>query len=100
MYLFQLSVMRPPNYTLLMIWLPVILLAFIVGYLKRENLHILYEPKYWAIAAMVCIYIGIVVPDTTHKCIILQLPSSDSWCMYAADLTLVMKHLGMMWIGG
>lgn len=52
--MFQLSVMRPPNYTLLMIWLPVILLAFIVGYLKRENLHILYDPKYWAIAAMVC----------------------------------------------
>ena len=56
-YLFQLSVMRPPNYTLLMIWLPVILLAFIVGYLKRENLHILYEPKYWAIAAMVCTHV-------------------------------------------
>ena len=46
--------MRPPNYMLLVIWLPVILLAFIVGYLKRENLYILYEPKYWAIAAMVC----------------------------------------------
>ena len=46
--------MRPPNYTLLMIWLPVILLAFIIGYLKRENLHAIYEPKYWAIASMVC----------------------------------------------
>ena len=45
--------MRPPNYTLLMIWLPVILFAFIVGYLKRENLHAIYEPRYWAIAAMV-----------------------------------------------
>jgi hypothetical protein len=54
-----LEVMRPPNYTLLMIWLPVILLAFIVGYLKRENLHILYEPKYWAIAAMAWIFVMI-----------------------------------------
>ena len=52
----QIGVMRPPNYTLLMIWLPVIVLAFIIGYLKRENLHMLYEPKYWAIAAMVGTY--------------------------------------------
>ncbi len=36
-----------------MIWIPVILLATIVGYLKRENLHILYNSRYWAIAAMV-----------------------------------------------
>ena len=50
---FQVVVTRPPNYTLLMIWLPVIGLAFIIGYLKRENLHILYVPKYWAMAAMV-----------------------------------------------
>lgn len=45
--------MRPPNYTLLMIWVPVLLLAVVVGYLKRENLHVLYETRYWAIAAMV-----------------------------------------------
>ena len=45
--------MRPPNYTLLMIWIPVLLLAVVVGYLKRENLHVLYETRYWAIAAMV-----------------------------------------------
>ena len=57
----QLNVMRPPNYTLLMIWLPVILLAFIVGYLKRENLHVIYESKYWAIAAMVCTTVGYIV---------------------------------------
>ena len=44
---------RPPNYTLLIIWLPAIAIAFVVGYLKRENLHVLYEPKYWAIAVMV-----------------------------------------------
>ena len=49
----QVSVVRPPNYTLLMIWIPVLVLALIVGYLKRENLHALYEPRYWAVAAMV-----------------------------------------------
>ena len=32
---------------------PVIVLASIIGYLKRENLHMLYNPRYWAIAAMV-----------------------------------------------
>jgi oligosaccharyltransferase complex subunit gamma len=52
-------VIRPPNYTLLMIWLPVILLAFIVGYLKRENLHIVYDSKYWAIAAMAWVFVMI-----------------------------------------
>ena len=52
----QVSVVRPPNYTLLMIWIPVLVLALIVGYLKRENLHALYEPRYWAVAAMVYIY--------------------------------------------
>ena len=49
----QINVMRPPNYTLLMIWIPVIVLASIIGYLKRENLHLLYNSRYWAIAAMV-----------------------------------------------
>ena len=49
----KISVMRPPNYTLLMIWIPVLLVAVIVGYMKRENLHVLYETRYWAIAAMV-----------------------------------------------
>ena len=49
----QISVMRPPNYTLLMIWIPVIVLASIIGYLKRENLHMLYNSRYWAVAAMV-----------------------------------------------
>ena len=52
----KISVMRPPNYTLLMIWIPVLLLAVIVGYLKRENLHVLYETRYWAIAAMVGVW--------------------------------------------
>lgn len=47
--------MRPPNYTLLMIWIPVILLASVVGYLKRENLYMLYDTRYWAVAAMVCV---------------------------------------------
>lgn len=45
--------MRPPNYTLLMIWIPVILLASVIGYLKRENLYMLYDTRYWAVAAMV-----------------------------------------------
>lgn len=49
----QITIMRPPNYTLLMIWVPVILLASIVGYLKRENLYMLYDTRYWAVAAMV-----------------------------------------------
>ena len=49
----KISVMRPPNYTLLMIWIPVLLFAVIVGYVKRENLHIIYEPRHWAILAMV-----------------------------------------------
>ena len=31
--------MRPPNYTLLMIWIPVLVIAVVVGYVKRENLH-------------------------------------------------------------
>lgn len=45
--------MRPPNYTLLMIWVPVILLGSVIGYMKRENLHILFNTNYWAAAAMV-----------------------------------------------
>ena len=45
--------MRPPNYTLLMIWVPVIVLGSIIGYMKRENLHMLFNTKYWAMAAMV-----------------------------------------------
>ncbi len=49
----QVAVMRPPNYTLLMIWVPVILLGSIIGYMKRENLHIFFNTKYWAAAAMV-----------------------------------------------
>ena len=51
----KISVMRPPNYTLLMIWIPVLLVAVVVGYIKRENLHVLYETRYWAIAAMVSV---------------------------------------------
>ena len=47
--------MRPPNYTLLMIWIPVLLVAVFVGYMKRENLHVLYETRYWAMAAMVSV---------------------------------------------
>ena len=50
----QISIMRPPNYTLLMIWIPVIILASVIGYMKRENLYMLYDTKYWAAAAMVC----------------------------------------------
>lgn len=50
--------MRPPNYTLLMIWIPVILLASVIGYLKRENLHMLYDTRYWAAAAMVRLIVG------------------------------------------
>lgn len=57
----QISVMRPPNYTLLMIWIPVILLASIIGYLKRENLYMLYDTKYWAAAAMVCVCVCVHV---------------------------------------
>lgn len=53
----QISVMRPPNYTLLMIWIPVIILATIVGYFKRENLHVLYNTRYWAVAAMAWVFI-------------------------------------------
>ena len=49
----QISIMRPPNYTLLMIWIPVIIIATVIGYLKRENLHMLYNTRYWAVAAMV-----------------------------------------------
>lgn len=36
-----------------MIWIPVILLASVIGYLKRENLYMLYDTRYWAVAAMV-----------------------------------------------
>ncbi len=52
--------MRPPNYTLLMIWVPVILLGSVIGYMKRENLHMLFNTRYWAMAAMVSIVVYIV----------------------------------------
>lgn len=55
----HVAVMRPPNYTLLMIWVPVIILGSIIGYMKRENLHILFNTKYWAMAAMVWVFVMI-----------------------------------------
>ncbi|XP_064404958.1 magnesium transporter protein 1-like [Halichondria panicea] len=55
----QIAIMRPPNYTLLMIWVPVILLGSVIGYMKRENLHILFNTKYWAAAAMVWVFVMI-----------------------------------------
>lgn len=54
-----ISILRPPNYTLLMIWIPVILLASVIGYMKRENLYMLYDTKYWAAAAMIWIFVMI-----------------------------------------
>lgn len=45
--------MRPPNFTVMLIWIPLLLLAAIIGYLKRENLHLLYDSRLWAAFAMV-----------------------------------------------
>lgn len=49
----KVTVVRPPNFTVMLIWIPLLILAAIVGYLKRENLHMLYDPKLWAAFAMV-----------------------------------------------
>ena len=45
--------MRPPNFAVLEVWIPLVILGAIVGYLKRENLHMLYNSRYWAGFAMV-----------------------------------------------
>ena len=47
-----------------MIWVPVILLASVIGYLKRENLYMLYDTRYWAAAAMV----NLCVRMCMHAC--------------------------------
>ena len=53
-FLFQkISVVRPPNFTVMLIWIPLLILAAVVGYFKRENLHMLYDSRLWATFAMV-----------------------------------------------
>jgi oligosaccharyltransferase complex subunit gamma len=49
----KVAVLRPPNFTVMLIWIPLLLLGAIVGYLKRENLYILYDSRLWAVFAMV-----------------------------------------------
>ena len=48
-----MSVIRPPNFTVLLIWVPLVVFAAVVGYFKRENLHMLYDSRIWAVMAMV-----------------------------------------------
>lgn len=55
----HISVMRPPSYTLIFIAIPAMILATIVGYMKRENLHMLYDTRYWAVGAMLWVFIMI-----------------------------------------
>lgn len=49
----KITVQRPPNLTVMLVWVPLVLLAAVLGYLKRENLHVLFESRYWAALAMV-----------------------------------------------
>jgi hypothetical protein len=53
----KVAVLRPPNFTVMLIWIPLLLLGAIVGYLKRENLYILYDSRLWAVFAMGWIFI-------------------------------------------
>ena len=53
----KINIQRPPNLTVMLVWVPLVLLAAVLGYLKRENLHVLYEPKYWAALAMIWIFV-------------------------------------------
>lgn len=52
----QISIMRPPNYTVLMIWAAVVIAVLVFAYWKRENLTILYNSQNWAFLAIVCNY--------------------------------------------
>ena len=49
----QVTIMRPPNYLLLAIWIPAVLVGTLFVYLKRENLHKFRDSRYWAVAAIV-----------------------------------------------
>ena len=51
----HITVMRPPNYLLLAIWIPAVLVGTLFVYLKRENLHKFRDSRYWAVAAIIWI---------------------------------------------
>jgi oligosaccharyltransferase complex subunit gamma len=53
------TIVRPPNYTAMMIWLVAVLLGLIIAYWNRENLSTLFDPTKWAILAMGLVFIMI-----------------------------------------
>uniref|UniRef100_A0A1X7VP25 Magnesium transporter protein 1 n=1 Tax=Amphimedon queenslandica TaxID=400682 RepID=A0A1X7VP25_AMPQE len=53
----KISIVRPPNFTVMLIWIPLLVVAAVVGYLKRENLHYFYDSRLWATIAMAWIFI-------------------------------------------
>ena len=39
----KITIIRPPNFTVMLIWVPLVIMAAVIGYLKRENLHMFYD---------------------------------------------------------
>ena len=61
MHLLQIPIFRPPNYTLMMVWMVAVVIGLVFAYWKRENLTTLFDPTKWAFLAMVS------VDCTTHS---------------------------------
>ena len=49
----KITIIRPPNFTVMLIWVPLVIMAAVIGYLKRENLHMFYDSRLWGTLAMV-----------------------------------------------
>ena len=52
--LWQITIMRPPNYTMLTLWALVVIVVLVFAYWRRENLSIIYNSQNWAFLAIVC----------------------------------------------
>ena len=50
----QITIMRPPNYTMLTLWALVVIVVLVFAYWRRENLSIIYNSQNWAFLAIVC----------------------------------------------
>lgn len=51
----QITIMRPPNYTMLTLWAAVVIVVLVFAYWRRENLSIVYNSQNWAFLAILII---------------------------------------------
>lgn len=53
--LLQITVMRPPNYTMLTLWAAVVIVVLVLAYWRKENLSVIYNSQNWAVLAIVSV---------------------------------------------